>query len=231
MRSGKEKGYRILIDDIEIHPYYDLVAAVGRKGSGKSFLAKVTTQLTPRVVVVDPNHEYKKLDDETVFLKDVTQLRKHVSSNFFNNRKEYQVVVQHNELNETILFYICEQIKKYCTDTLLVVEELGRYDSLRTHTENPFKNLVDFGRHKGIGIFATARRIVDIPPYMRNSLDTLFAFPTANELDVKLIDSYFSSDVMIELKRLYKSNPEKYMHYFAYNNMNEKIKIHPTLRF
>ncbi|MCL2868006.1 MAG: hypothetical protein FWF27_00985 [Candidatus Bathyarchaeota archaeon] len=225
--------FEIKLDDMVIKPYFDIVGIVGRKSSGKSFVAKVVYTLTPNVIVYDTNHEYDF--DDAQYFDDLELLAKfcHKKHNFWDGEKPKtkKIIYQPNEPNTDDLWEFCDGIMQGLNDEFLViVEELGRFNLQRV-VDNSYKDMIDRGRHIGIGTLSTSRRIIDIPPYQRNSLDLLISFPTNSTIDIKLLNAYYYTNIHDKLSTLYASNPEKYQRYFAYTNKDNKVKIHPKLKF
>src|SRR3989344_1971982 len=138
---------------------------IGKRGSGKTTLAKEILKNNERFIVYDVNFEY-----------DAKELRA-VPVYFFNDLKvllqktDPRIIFKPRRAIGASFEFFCATIWLYATNYLLVISE---FDSVVNKAEEYFLDLVHRGRHKNLGMLGDARRPFGIPRLFLTQLDVLF---------------------------------------------------------
>lgn len=163
-----------------------IASIFGRKGSGKSFLAKEIAKEEPRIIAIDSLGEYDEL-------------------NIINGYKEcIQAIVAVEHLNEFAL-----SLRTTSTDEdlelidlayhlsrfTLLVEETSRYVA-PTSLPQPMEQLVRFGRHRAINQIYLARRPSEIHRDLTAQSDIIVSFVEHERRDVEYLRSFMGEKAL-----------------------------------
>lgn len=148
----------------------------GRTGTGKSSLAKKIILKYPRVIIIDPLHEYVN----GMIFYDFESLIEYTEKNLSNN---YTYICRFSsDIEHDYLFRFVQIIG----NLLLVVEEAEIYIS-PTSQSSTFLNLCRYGRHQNISILGIARRVSELSINFRAFVDTIISFKQTEPRDLKLM--------------------------------------------
>jgi DNA helicase HerA-like ATPase len=141
---------------------------LGRRGSGKTTLAKELIERFPQVAIMDPNHEY----DGAAF----TSL-----SDFHRELAGSHSVVFRPKIGlpkDVLLeeFDIFCQILWEAGRRLVVIDEADRFSSHGKESTPFFQLLVNQGRHRELAILAIARRAAQLPKELIENASHLYLF-------------------------------------------------------
>ncbi|MBI4016771.1 MAG: ATP-binding protein [Candidatus Aenigmarchaeota archaeon] len=138
---------------------------IGKRGSGKTTLAKEILKNNERFIVYDVNFEYSAKELRAVpvyFFNDLKLLLQ---------KNEPRIVFKPRRAVGATFEFFCATIWLYATNYLLVISE---FDSVVNKAGNYFFDLVHRGRHKNLGMLGDARRPFGIPRIYLTQLDILF---------------------------------------------------------
>jgi len=145
---------------------------LGRRGSGKTTLVKAKLQAFPRVIIVDPEHEYPGEVCES--LGQLYRLARTTRRFRFVYRPS-RGLASKSELESIDCL---AQIAYTVGNLLLVIDEADRYARQGKDTLPYVRLLIDEGRHREVGLVAVARRPGRIPKDLIENAGWLYLFHT-----------------------------------------------------
>lgn len=168
---------------------------LGRRGSGKTTLAKELIDRFPEVAIMDPNHEY----DGRAF----TAL-----DEFYRDPWGPHSVVFRPKIGlpkDVLLeeFDIFCQILWERGRRLVVIDEADRFASRGKESTPFFQMLVNQGRHRELAILAIARRAAQLPKELIENASHLYLFHIHGAHSINYLQSIIGKEAE-ELGRLPK---------------------------
>lgn len=151
-----------------------LVTIVGKRGKGKTSLAKKIIRSKPssKIFIFDFMGEYSDLDNE------------YISIYYYD------------------IWLFCKEVwekSELYKNTIAVFDEINRYGK----NNDDIKWLYDLGRHKNIDIIAVSRRILtDLPLYVRSGTERFMIFQITEPADLDHIKKYSSEEMAAEVRNL-----------------------------
>lgn len=174
----------------------NITIIVGRKGCGKSTLAKSLIRPVRRLVILDPQSEYNigvKVNNFHQFTDAVQRYRfaEDVKITYFpQDRKDAKFMFS----------LICDVVYEM-KDVTFVVEELGYFMSATSFPPS-FARLVMGSRHQRVNILGITQRATKIPRDLRSQADVIFTFQQVEPLDVKYISEFMEMENVRQVKDL-----------------------------
>ena len=151
----------------------DVIVIIGKRRSGKSIFFKHLLKPVSRRIIWDYNHEHGDMGYIIHYASQIPEEWKRGIVHIV-----YQPYTKTLEEFESFL-RICWLLNNY----VLGIEEVERYAT--THfMPTPLKKLIDVGRHKGIGIYATCRRVMRVNPDLPFNADHIFCFRQHRPQDI-----------------------------------------------
>jgi len=168
----------------------DIILITGKKRSGKSFflsnLFKILVAGNVRVVLYDYNWEHNEYPDVTHDLNVVSQLWS-TGSRFITFRPVDKSDIAFNQF--------CGAAYSL-TNTVIAVEEIERYaNHWITYSQPNLKKIIDVGRHRGLGLLATTRRILRLASDIPFNADHIFIFKQTRPQDLKYLEEWVGPEV------------------------------------
>lgn len=159
----------------------EIVIILGRKGSGKTHLARQMAAEASRMIVFDPQRQFSA---EGVVINDGLSLAEYLSliqNNSF--RIVYQPVMTVRGDVDLLLqeFNFVSRCVGRLRDVFFVIDEIDRC----VGRDYVFKNLIQTGRHRQISIVATTIRYTDATRDMTAQADTIISFQCTEPGDVR----------------------------------------------
>lgn len=187
----------------------DCILVMGRRGCGKSFLAKRLQEKWPRRVIIDSLGEYKKEKMRFTSFPDFADKMRDLKE---KNTKEFTVVFQfdpESDLHEAIF----DQILRLCYyhgDMQVVIEEIQLYCSPH-FLPKWLKNCLLTGRHKKISLMFTTQRPGELNKTALSQCAHIFCGQILEGNDLRYVSSFLNEDSqrLSSLKKrrfLYKSD-------------------------
>lgn len=186
---------------------------MGRRGCGKSYLAKRLQELWPKRVIIDSLNEYKDGDKVKTFKDFCEKLIE-----FKNTKaKSFVLVFQFNpeeELNEETFNQIL-RVCYYFGNIQIVIEEVQLYASPH-RLPHWLKQCLLTGRHKGLSLLFTTQRPGELNKTILSQCAHIFCGQIVEGNDLRYIASFLNQDA----QRL-SSLPERRFIYFSDDGIKE----------
>lgn len=170
----------------------EIILNFGKTGFGKTVLNKyILIKKFPRVLIIDPNDEYKGLE--------------------FNSLNELIEYVEKHQVYKIKIFrldwfeQICEIVLELGNVTLLV-DEAQRVLPVREKMPEVFQEIVFQGRHKNINLILTSQRPSKVNIDIRSQFSKMFLFNQTEKKDIDWIE-----DVSFDVPEI--SNLSKFEYY------------------
>jgi len=166
--------------------------SMGRRGSGKSYLAKSLVQDQQRVLVYDTLGEY----EDGVIIEDIQSLNSFWLKVYRGNfRIVYQPVDPEGDFD-----YVCRLVYE-CCDMTFLVEELDRY-AKPLAMSLPMKEIVQRGRHRNIELIGTTQRPANIDRLVTSQAKEFFIFNTTEPRDIAYFKETLGNEVLELIEHL-----------------------------
>lgn len=189
------------------------LTVMGRRGCGKSYLAKRLQELWPKRVIIDSLNEYKDGDKVKTFKDFCEKLIE-----FKNTKaKSFVLVFQFNpeeELNEETFNQIL-RVCYYFGNIQIVIEEVQLYASPH-RLPHWLKQCLLTGRHKGLSLLFTTQRPGELNKTILSQCAHIFCGQIVEGNDLRYIASFLNQDA----QRL-SSLPERRFIYFSDDGIKE----------
>lgn len=171
---------------------------VGKKGSGKTYMARRIVEDKQRLVVFDPQCQFS---DCGVVLHTWADFVVYLYTNRGRNfRAVYQphIPAMVSEPSEHDNFDVirsefrrmCWFVDTWYRDIWLMIDEIDKVLDPRTG-DGFFKNMINRGRHTQINIVATTIRYTDTQRSLTAQADVIISFHTHEPADVRYFRGYF----------------------------------------
>lgn len=166
---------------------------LGKRGSGKTYLAKKVLSRYRRYLVFDTLGEYK---DEGVVVQSLVEL-----SEFWQKvyRGPFRIIYQPLD-PESEFDQICSQVW-LCENLTFLVEEVDRY-ARPLAMSVPFKEIIQRGRHHDITFIGVTQRPHGVDKLITSQSKAMYIFNTTEPRDIKYFEDVVGSDVVKKLAEL-----------------------------
>jgi DNA helicase HerA-like ATPase len=186
---------------------------MGRRGCGKSFLAKRLQALWPKRVIIDSLNEYTegiKVSNFNSFCEKMAELKK-------NKTKKFVLIFQFNpedDLNHETFNQIM-RLCYYFGKIQIVIEEVQLYASPH-RIPHWLKQCLLTGRHQGLSLLFTTQRPGELNKTILSQCAHIFCGQIVEGNDLRYISSFLNQDA----QRL-SSLPERRFIYFSDDGIKE----------
>jgi hypothetical protein len=147
----------------------------GKRGSGKSYLAKKLLQQHSRYIVYDTIGEYT----EGVIVQDVEELKALWGKVY---RRPFRIIYQ--PLDPDGEFETVAQLVWRCGNLTLLIEEVDRYARPLAMCL-PFKEIIQRGRHQNIALIGVTQRPHGVDRLLTSQAKRMCIFNTSEPRDVE----------------------------------------------
>lgn len=169
--------------------YTDCILIMGRRGCGKSFLAKKVQELFPRKIVIDSLNEYTEGNIVSNFDQFTQKLLE------FKERDSFTLVYQFSpespvsdeEFNQIM------RVSYYFENVQVVIEEIQLYSSPH-YLPHWLKNSLLTGRHKGMSLLFTTQRPGELNKTILSQCSHIFCGQIIEGNDLRYISSFLNED-------------------------------------
>lgn len=170
----------------------DCFLAMGRRGCGKSTLAKNLQKAYPRRVIIDSLFEYDEGDvvyDFDEYCAKLVELSK-------KRAKEFVVVlrVPHDDPSASEIVNHAIRIAFEYGNLMIVVEEVQLFSSHHT-LPSYLKNALLIGRHHNIALFFTSQRAGEVHKTIISQCNHIFIGQMHEKNDITYIKSFLGDSV------------------------------------
>lgn len=191
----------------------DCILVMGRRGCGKSFLAKRLQSIWPRRVIVDTLNEYSGPNivfNFHDFSEKLIKLK-------LENKKEFELIFQFNPENENsdVEFNELLRLCYYFSNIQIVIEEIQLFSSPH-FLPKWLKNCLLIGRHRNLSILATSQRPGEVNKTILSQCSHIFCGNIIEGNDLKYISNFLN----LESKKLV-SIPDRKFIYFSRDGIRE----------
>ena len=186
---------------------------MGRRGCGKSYLAKRLQELWPKRVIIDSLNEYKEGIKVQSFQGFCTEIQKLKDT----KAKSFVLIFQFNpeeDLNEETFNQIL-RVCYYFGNIQIVIEEVQLYASPH-RLPHWLKQCLLTGRHKGLSLLFTTQRPGELNKTILSQCAHIFCGQIVEGNDLRYIASFLNQDA----QRL-SSLPERRFIYFSDDGIKE----------
>jgi len=169
----------------------EIVVVLGKKGSGKTFMARSLVKDKRRLVVYDPMRQFSSCG---VVLGHFEDILSYISINRRGPfRAVYQPEIPLDAKDDVVRFEfirICDLVNRL-VDVYFLVDEIDNCLPPRDRENGFFKNMIQRGRHAAVSLVATTIRYTDTQRGLTAQADKIICFHTHEPSDVKYFRAYF----------------------------------------
>ena len=168
----------------------EVLGIFGRRGTGKSCLARWWAKRHVSLIVFDPLHEHQGLGR---VCRGRASFLDSLSRSGDRSRIVFQPEVRSDE--SAIL-----EVMPHVSSTCFLLDEVDRLCSPTTLPET-LHNLVHYGRHKGLSLIYCSRRPADVSRALTSQSDHVATFLTVEPRDLDYFrQSGFDRDLVLKLR-------------------------------
>jgi len=177
---------------------------IGKRGLGKTTLLKkkifFLLPFEPRanIIIFDTLFEYDTDDffnfDSFIIIESIADFRKQIND-FIENRMPIRIIFKpigidgfKEETFDQLCFFI-----NILSNIHFFVDEADSFCNAYYVSEN-FRKIIEYGRHKNISLYCSARRFTALSRYLTSQANKLITFRQSEPRDLKLM-SEFGMDI------------------------------------
>lgn len=173
----------------------EVIVIFGKRGSGKTTLAKKLILGRKRLFIFDTLREYKVGLVTYDIIQAIEFLTEHQDRIF---RLSFSP-----ETNDKIAFdHSCKLIYAL-EDLTFLIEEVDNYCSAQNVSE-VFSKIIRYGRHKNISLITTSRRTAEVPRLLTSQATDFYIFSHHEPRDIDYFSHLFSPNVAEKVRQLKK---------------------------
>jgi len=165
----------------------EITLILGRRGCGKTTLAKTMLAQKKRLIIFDPHGEYKI----GLVARDFKEFSSYLLKERFNPNMKITYVIDEEDIN--FIFYMTCKMVYEIPDCTFVIEEIGRFVTPISFPKS-FDRLIRFSRHKDISIIGITQRATDIPRILRSQANMICTFQQIESGDLKYLEKFLDAD-------------------------------------
>lgn len=162
-----------------------LSVLLGKRGTGKTYLAKKKTEFKTRVLAFDTIKEFDKKDYKIV--SSIEELETQMQKETFHIR----VWDEYND--EDFFNKVCE-VAYLHEDFIFFIDEIDQ-NAGATFCPKGLKKIVNYGRHKNIELICTARSPAEIPKMLIGQMTDLYMFRIIEPNHLKYLSGIYDGDI------------------------------------
>jgi len=186
-----------------------ITLVLGKRGSGKSYLARKLTDDCPRLVVYDTMREY----DQGMIFEDFGEIARFWRANYRRNfRLVYRPTDHEGDFRQIAnLCWLCGRLT-------FLVEEIDLFSN--PHTIDPaFRNIINRGRHQEISLVGIVQRPFGIHRSLTSQAKEVYCFNTNEPRDREYLRGLLGSEIEAAVDGL-----EQYQ-YALWRDGSDKIEV------
>jgi len=159
---------------LNFHPFSDFLVVVGRKASGKTVFTKFAVKGIRRKIIIDPTWQMGSLGYVVHFPERIKEAM----------QKFGAVVYQPKHMDELTYDQAFEECLQWSNYTL-VIDEIDKFARPRWYISQALNELINRGRHQGIGLICNSRRPHKTHNDIRSNADFIVCFHLHEERDLQ----------------------------------------------
>ena len=171
----------------------EIIVILGKKGSGKTVMARHMVSKKRRLIVYDPMRQFSACG---VVLGRFEDILSYVSKNRRGQfRAVYQPEIPLDAKDDRVraeFIRICDLVNRL-VNVFFLVDEIDNCLPPRDRENGFFKNMIQRGRHLAVSLVATTIRYTDTQRNLTAQADTIICFHTHEPSDVKYFRNYFGA--------------------------------------
>ena len=168
-----------------------IIGIIGKKGSGKSQLAKSSLKNIDRYIVLDVLHEY----NQGIIFLNFEEMIKYLKEHEFS--KKFKIIYRPSDDYDSERFL---EMTKYLKNFTLILEESDFH--CNPHKINPnLEHNLKYGRHFRRNLIWITRRPAEINRMLSAQSDLIIVFNTTEPIDLKYLSFYQFNKNIPELKK------------------------------
>jgi hypothetical protein len=171
-----------LLPDNERDNYINSI--FGRKGGGKTFLAKEIAETEPRVIAIDNMGQFSNIQVVSGFDSCIKAIQS--CQNLETFRFALQTTSEQEDLALIDLAY-------YLDKFTIIIDETSKYVS-SSYLPREFEQLIRYGRHGAINQVYMSRRPAEIHRELSSQSDVIVSFHQFEERDVQYLRNFMGDD-------------------------------------
>jgi len=199
----------------------EIIIILGKKGSGKSVMARQYVKEKRRLVVYDPMRQFGSCGVVITRRIDLLHYLRANGKGSFRCVYQPEIGLREDDFVKTEFKGICQAVS-CLRNVYFMVDEIDNCLSPRQQDNSFFNNMIQRGRHDQISLVATTIRYTDVQRNLTAQADILICYHTHEPSDVQYFKAYFG-DMAKELPAL---PPYHYIKYEkGQSSRHEPIKI------
>ena len=165
----------------------DVICIFGKRGTGKSVLARKLAAKIPCYVVFDPLHEHASLGYTT----------KTINQDLLNKYKRLVFQPSNAEEEAKTFFEACNKLY----NCMIIIDEADIVADTYTINDSLLK-IVRYGRHQGLGLICVCRRTQELNSKIIAQAHHIFSFRQSRPQDIDYLEKFLGSEYAEKLRNL-----------------------------
>ena len=166
---------------LEFHPFSDFVVVVGMKASGKTIYSIFLLKYITKKILIDPTWQLGSLGYCVHFPNRIIPAFQQWHNVVYQPKK-------YDEETYSQVFQNCLKLENYT----LGIDEVDQLARPRWYITEYLHELINRGRHQGIGLICNSRRPAMMHNDIRSNADYVVCFHLHEERDVKYMASWMN---------------------------------------
>lgn len=170
----------------------DCILVMGRRGCGKSYLAKKLQELWPRRFIFDPLLEYQ---DNELSVYSFHEFCEIISRLKAENKEQFELIIKFDVESEVSISEFNEMLRLcyYFGNAQIVIEEIQNFSSPHD-LPHWLRNCLLTGRHQNIALLFTTQRPGELNKTILSQCSHIFCGSIVEGNDLRYISGFLRQD-------------------------------------